>query len=203
MGFRIGDLNVYKTSPKAETIIVRCNTTSEHQIRLINNLFNKYGHVTICNSKNDKKNINCHLNTTFDFLIPKIDGVDKWIRDDNRCGAAFAAGYIDAEGSFMINQGRGRFKIDSYDKNVLHWFHKWLTDNGIAGKIWVIGKKGQGRADGTTLNSDLWRVNVNRADALLKFIGQIKPDLKHRKRIVDANKVLSNIAKRKAIGTIR
>jgi len=203
IGFRLGDLNVYKTSATAETIIVRCNTSSEAQIKLIKGLFGKYGHVTVCNSKNDKRNINCHLNNSFAFLLKKEDKVDNWIQKSNNANIAFAAGYTDAEGSFLIDQGKGRFKIDSYDKNIIHWFHRWLVVKNIRGKILLVGKKGESRPDGSKFNFELWRININEARSLYKFIKMIKQYLRHKKRALDAEKVFKNINIRKQNGTIK
>lgn len=203
IGFRLGDLNAYKTNPNAETIIVRCNTTSQNQIKLIKDLFGKYGHVTVCNSKDNKRNINCFLNNSFDFLLEKKDTVAYWIKKSNNASIAFAAGYIDAEGSFLIDQEKGRFKVDSYDKNIIFWLCDWLKANRIEAKILIVGRKGEKRQDGSRFNFDLWRINVNEARSLYKFIKMIIPNLRHKKRLKDAEKVLKNINKRKENRTIK
>src|SRR3989344_7759058 len=46
IGFRIGDLNVYKTSPKAETIVVRCHTTQKEQVDVLKQVFGSFGRVS-------------------------------------------------------------------------------------------------------------------------------------------------------------
>lgn len=202
IGFRIGDMNVYKTSPVAETIVVRTHTTSKDQLHLIKNLFRKYGRVTISKAKRGDMNINCFLNESFSFLLPKNDNIEPWIKRSKRLFSGFIGGYIDAEGNFTLNQGKARFKIDSYDQNILHQIHRWLLRRGINSKLRLIGKKGQLRPEGYYFNSDLWRLNVNDAQSLFKFINIIKPFVKHKKRNKDMQKTLKNIEIRKRRGTI-
>jgi len=202
LGFRLGDLNVYiPKSKKSETIVARCHTTDKVQVNLMKKLFAPYGQVTISKSVYGY-NINCFLNNSFKFLLPKVDKVEKWIEKNNKTAQAFIAAYTDAEGNFIINQGKARFKIDSYDKNILHWIYNWLIKNNVKAKLRIIGTKGQKRSDKTKFNEDLWRLNVNEAHSLEKTINMIKPYLQHKKRIEHVNKMLVNIKKRKEYGTI-
>jgi len=202
IGFRLGDLNVYKTSENAETVIVRCHTTCLPQIELMKNIFGKYGHVTSNTRKDGGTDVNCYFNKTFEFLLPKSDIVEKWIIDDEKCFRAFAAGYIDAEGTFGVYQERGRFKIDSYDKEILFQIHNWLDRNKISSKFFRVQLQGD-FLSGYRMNKDVYRVNVNGANDLLKFIGIIKPFLKHGKRVNDMEKVIENIKRRKLKRTIK
>jgi len=202
IGFRLGDLNVYRTSPNAETIIVRTHTTSKNQTLLIKNLFGKYGHVTVSGPEGGDVNINCFLDQSFSFLLPKYTNIETWIQRNSIFFTAFVAGYVDAEGSFGINQGRARFKMDSYDKNILHQIHYWLTKKMINSKLRLIGKKGELRPVGYRFNNDLWRLNVNEAQSLIKFISIIEPFVKHKKRIKDMKRAFNNIKIRKRKGTI-
>lgn len=202
IGFRVGDLRVHKSKPDAETIIVQCHTTQDVQIVLIKNLFEKYGQVTISRFKDGTIGANCYLNETFNFLLSKKDDIAPWVYKNKKFFAAFTAGYIDAEGNFIINQGRARFKIDSYDKNILGKIHCWLNKNNIRSKYRRIGEKGGLRPEGYFFNKDLWRLNVNEAYGLLKFINLVKPFILHKKRLKDINLCLSNIMKRKQRGTI-
>ena len=112
------------------------------------------------------------------------------------------AGYIDAEGSFTINQGRAGFKVDSYDKNVLKKIHCWLNKNRVRSKYHKIGRKGELRSAGYCFNKDLWRLNVNEANNLYRFINFIKPFISHKKRLKDINVCSRNILKRRRLGTI-
>jgi len=202
IGFRIGDLRVYKTNKHAETVIVQCHTTCDNQIKLIKELFGRYGKVTLTNLKNNSTDINCFLNKSFEFLLPKKDNIENWIYRDSKNFCGFMAGYIDTEGNFIINQGRARFKIDSYDKNVLKKIHRWLNENGVRSKFRKIGKKGELRPEGYCFNKDLWRLNVNEANSLSRFINFIKPFILHKKRLKDINLCSRNILKRKRLRTI-
>ncbi len=202
IGFRLGDLRVYKTRPFAETVIIQCHTTQNIQAILLKNLFSKYGKVSIANQKDRTIDINCYLNETFNFLLPKKDDIEPWICKNKRCFAAFMAGYIDAEGNFIISQGRARFKIDSYDKKILHKINFWLAKKKIISKFRLIGKKGESRPEGYLFNNDLWRLNVNEGHSIHRLINIIKSFMRHKKRLKDINSVFKNINKRQQRGTI-
>lgn len=197
IGFRLGDLNVYKTTNRSEVIVVRCHTTNMDQVEIMKALFCKYGQVSIAeNKKNKSYCINCFLNESFNFLLPKIDGVDDWISKDNNYSIAFAAGYIDAEANIGVYDGRARFKIDSYDKNIILWFYEWFLKNGIkcpepariAVKNQVYNQK-----FGYKYNKDLWRVRVSEKGSLIILLNLIKKYLKHKKRLRNLNECLQNI----------
>lgn len=202
IGFRIGDLRVYKTKPDAETIVVQCHTTQNVQTKLIKDLFGKYGQVTIREQKDGTFNVNCYLNESFNFLLPKKGEIERWICADKKSFCGFVAGYTDAEGNFILNQKRARFKLDSYDKGILCKIHSWLLQNNIKSKFRKIGEKGKLRPDRYYFNEDLWRLNINEADSLLRFIKLVKPFILHKKRLKDINLCLRNITKRKKLGTI-
>lgn len=201
LGFRIGDLNVYQTSKYSDVIVVRCHTTREEQINLIRKLFKKYGKVSV-GGKNKKgsKYVNCFLNKSFSFLLPKENFVDEWIGRSDNCANNFSAGYIDAEGNIGVYDGRARFKVDSYDKHVIFWMYDWLLKNGIhCPKPSMIGKKGQiyDKKEGYKYNKDLWRVRVSEKQSLRKLFSIIKPLLRHKKRLEHLNICLKNLNDRK------
>lgn len=202
MGFRVGDLNVYTPSPTANIVIARTNSTHTAQIEVMRLLFGKYGGIKVV-GKGQSKNVNCYLDKSFSFLlIKKPYLVEKWIKRDRRNSLAFIAGYIDAEGNFIINQGRARFKLDSYDYDILVWMHEWLLAQGVKSKLRLLGKKGDVRYGGGYWNGDLWRININEANSLYSFCKDIIPYLHHAKRINDVNKCLVNIRIRRSNGTI-
>lgn len=200
IGFGLGDLTIKK---EGHLIHMKLSTTRIEQMKLFKKLFSKYTFVRT--SKKDKqgaRRLDCYLNDTFDFLLVKKDYIPSWICSNNNYLVAFAAGYIDAEGSFGINQRRARFQIGSYDKNILHQIHRWLIDEKINSRLRLISKKGELRPAGYHFNNDLWRLNVNEAQSLIKFINIIKPFISHTKRIKDINIVLDNIKLRERNGTI-
>lgn len=208
LGFSVGDINAYKSSKNGNVIVARCHTTQKEQVRLFCSVFQKYGHVTVSHSQTTNNlpsfHINCYLNDSFSFLlISKPYHVENWIKNNFKNSISFIAGYIDAEGNFIINQRRARFKIDSYDFFILSWMHKWCCYHGIKSKLRLISKKGSARYDKSSFwNNDLWRLNINEAHGLLKFCKIIFPFLKHKKRVKDIRLCILNINKRKKDGTI-
>lgn len=197
LGFRLGDLNVYKTTKKSKVVIARCNTTSNEQVNLIEGVFSKYGRVSVSkNRKSGTITINCFLNDSFDFIVEKKDFVPDWIKKNNKYGLYFLAGYVDAEGSIGVYDGRARFKIDSYDKNTIFWIHEWCLKNGIkCPNVRKIGKKGQlyDKTRGYRYGNDLWRINVNKKESLLKLLKNLKLVIKHKKRKKDSLLAIKNI----------
>jgi len=195
LGFRIGDLNVYSPSTKSQTIVVRCHSTQVEQINVIKSLFQKYGKVTVSNNKGHY-HINCFLNQTFDFLAPKDSSILLWLHRENAYIPSFIAGYVDAEANFILNQGRARFKIDSYDLYILEFITNWLRLNDFNfrfRRIYKVGDEWNGRSP---LNKDLWRLNINDMVSLQKFIKLLLPLIRHSKRRKDMIICLKNIDKR-------
>ena len=45
-------------------------------------------------------------------------------------------------------------------------------------------------------NGDLWRLNINIAEELEKFIISIRPFMRHENRLAGAGRVLANVQKR-------
>lgn len=203
IGFRLGDLNVYKTSPESGVIVVRCHTTMDEQSNLMKDIFSKYGQVTCTKNKKSKsQSINCFLNNSFSFLLEKKDHVPSWISKQDHSAWSFAAGYVDAEANIGIYDGRARFKIDSYDKNIIKWFFYLFKKNLIscpAPKI--IGEKGKiyEKNHLYKYNEDVWRIRVSRKESLDKLLNILKPHLKHEKRIADLDLSLKNIHARRKI----
>lgn len=201
IGFRLGDLNVYKTSEKSEVIVIRCHTTNQDQVDVMNEMFSRYGQVSVNeSSRNGSFSVNCFMDNSFLFLLPKTDSVPEWIIDSPKASIAFAAGYIDAEGNIGVYDKRARFKVDSYDKNIIFVIFDCLKKNGIICPApRMIGKKNQiyNKAHGYKYNKDLWRLRVSEMNSLEKLFKIIKPYLKHKKRIEDLNKCLININDRR------
>lgn len=202
IGLRLGDLHVYKPSSTSGIIVVRGHSTIPEQHELFKRLFERYGRVW--QGKVDNRNaVNAYayLNQSFDFLLPKEDRVEAWIQDDGESSAAFVAGYVDAEGTFGVYEGRARFKLDSQDQNILTWVHRWLQSNRIScPSLHRIACAGEwSNAQGYRLRRDVWRITINRADSLLKFIGLIQPFLKHAKRRRDMLKALENVSNRSGV----
>lgn len=202
-GFRIGDLNVYSPNKNSRIVVARCHTTIRNQVRVIQKLFGKYGMVKISETKTGSYHANCYLDKSFDFLMNK-SVIPAWILKGNKnVKWAFIAGYVDAEGSFKLNQGRGRFKMDTYDHFVLSWVDKFLQKEQISGKLRQLCEAGELKYASYKWKNDLWRLDVNAADDLERFIQGMMPYLLHKDRIKDVNIVLENINERRKRGTIK
>ena len=202
LGFRYGDLNVYKPKGKSETIVVRCHTTHVVQEDLFKKIFSQYGTITV--SRNSRSmHMNCYLNSSFDFLLQKYNDLERtWLSKSKNRMWAFIAGYIDAEGTFGIYEGRGRFKVDAYDVLILKDTHTFLVHNGIRSIMRIIVRKGQ-PGNGSYWNNDVWRINVNESNSLAVLITNLLPFLTHKKRVQDARAALKNVVKRQANGTTK
>ncbi len=83
IGFRLGDLNVRMDLPTSKTIHVRCGTTIPAQVDLIRGLFEPYGHVNTRKGTIGETQVECHLDMSFDFLLPKEDRVPDWVTPDD------------------------------------------------------------------------------------------------------------------------
>lgn len=200
LGFRLGDLNVYKPKYKnTEIIVVRCHSTIPAQIKVFASLFNKYGRVTRSITANGRNiHVNCYLNNTFSFLLPKYNQDTRtWLNGASEHWWAFIAGYVDAEGSFRLNQSRARFALTAYDVDILNDVYAFLVANGIDARYRLIARQGQYSAANGLWNKDLWRLNVNGAATLKGFIEQLMPYLRHNDRVRDAQAMLANIQTRR------
>lgn len=201
IGFRLGDLNVYQTTAHSEVIVVRGHTTVLEQVEVIKSLFDSCGRVSISqNSKTGSYQVNCFLNETFRFLLPKRDKVEQWITNDDKNSAAFAAGYIEAEGNIKVYDGRARLKLDTYDKNIISWFYQWFKKEGIqCPPPYCIGKKGfvYNSKHNYKYAKDLWRIRVNKADELEKLFTLLQSHLRHAGKIRDIELCLNNIYERR------
>lgn len=197
IGFRIGDLNVYLPSEHSETIVIRSHSTIPEQTKLVQNLFCSYGRVTTSFRK-DKPNqtVNCFLNASFNFLLSKdFNEFSPWLRQSPKRFCAFAAGYIDAEATFGVYDKRARFKVDSYDRSILREMFRFFKAQDINIKFYPIVKKGDIKY-GQKWNGTVWRLSVNEKNSLKKFISFVYPFLRHKNRILQANRAVMNLKNR-------
>lgn len=196
IGFRLGDLHVEEGN---WAIRVRCTSTHQEQIDLVRDLFEKYGGVWISQPQEKRGiGITAHLNRSFGFLIPHEDKIADWVLVDDRLFAAFLAGYIDAEGSFVSSGGRAYFKVDSSDKGIL--FQAWmrLIEMGIEfSEPRLVRPKGTWiRQFQLASRRDIWRLTTERKETLYQLCEMLAPFLRHRKRVRDMEFVKSNVQSR-------
>lgn len=192
IGFRLGDLNV-KSKENTSVVLLKSNTTKKDQYDLIREVYGVYGHFKY-KIRNGTYYIWCNLDKSFSFLVPKEDMIESWILEDNKFFFAFLGGYTEAEGNISISQGRARFRIRSYDKNLLFHLYKKLNFLGINTKFGVAYKKGV--RYGRTYNRDCWGIFVNSKESLSKLFKFLKPYVKHKKRSSDLLFAEKNIVER-------
>ncbi len=195
IGFRLGDLHVFKRHPKSPTVIVQTNTTKEEQLVLFEQMFLKYGYIKRANrDKNGAISIRTYLNNTFKFLCPKADKVEPWILKNNGYFMSFLAGYADAEATFCICGNDGVMSIKTQDKNILFAIWRKLNDMGIlCKKPNMFRLKGSIDYRGIINNKDAYIFTIYRKDSLLSIIKLLEKYLKHGKRVKDMEIVKKNI----------
>ena len=196
IGLRLGDLHVEKGN---WAIRVRCTSTHQEQIDLIQDLFSEYGGVWISKPRPRRGTaITVHLNRSFDFLIPDDRCIEAWILSDGGFFAAFWAGYVDAEGTFVVSRGRTYFKVDSGDREILYQAWIRLGEMGIrfpeprlvrAAGTWI-------RQFQLASHHDLWRLASERKETLRQLCNLLSPYLRHKKRIRAMEAARANIASR-------
>lgn len=190
IGFRLGDLNFVKLSKNSPNFKLNTSTTKKEQINLIKKIFGSYGHF-YCKKIGGSYNIHCDMDKSFSFLLPKEDNIPNWILLNDNNFLAFLGGYIDAEGNFGIYQNRARFRIGSYDKNILYQLSNKLNRYGINTKFRLETKKGV--YNKKKLNKDFYRVSINDKRSLLIFIDCIQKNVRHEKRYKDMMNAKNNI----------
>jgi len=187
IGFRLGDLYAYKSS---FLVYIKTNTTKTDQAYLFKELFKNYGYVYIKENENNLINMQVNLNSSFSFLIPKRDNIDRWIIRNKSYFLAFLAGYTDAEGNIGVYSNRARFRIRSYDKNLLYLVHKKLNEMNIHNTY------GLEMPAGKKYNKDFWCTGVSKKHSLMKLLKLLKQYLKHPKRCKDLIMAEKNLLSR-------
>ncbi len=201
IGFRIGDLTVDKVNPGGQTIRVSCASTRPEQIELIKNLFEPYGGILLNGPyKNNRVFIQCMLNMTFDFLLPKSDAIPDWIIEKDETFLAFLGGYADAEAHIGISGNKASFRLATTDSNILTIVYDRLTQFGVkcpAPYPWL--RSGYTNKNNVTNHHDVWRLGVYSAKSVTLLLETLLPFLKHQKRRGDAKTVLNYLANEKLL----
>ncbi len=195
IGFRLGDLHIRKTHPNSPTIQISTNSTRQEQVDLMVSLFSAYGHVKITGpDKQGATNIRCYLNTSFAFLVPKSTKIEFWILKSKMCAVAFLAGYIDAEGSFGLNnRNQPFFSMKSQDKEIMSAIQSCILPSmHIETKLHFVRAAGS-VMNGIRSNKDVFGIFVYNRKDLGRLLSPLLPLLKHPKRKKDALKVFNRI----------
>jgi predicted DNA-binding protein YlxM (UPF0122 family) len=208
IGFRLGDLTVRMRNQgtDAAAIQVECTATHVEQINLALELFSPYGHVHVSSlRKSGVRDVSCHLNLSFDFLLPKQDAIPEWIlgcaqQGDMELFLAFLAGYTDARGRFSTPPLRynARFTLSSCDENILKQIRALLNDRLDVKCLPACLQfpKGYRNERGGKLGKDPWRLSVYRKSSLNRLCELLDPYLKHAERRADMHAVWANVIAR-------
>ena len=200
IGFRLGDLSVDR---RRFLIHVGCSTTLEPQVDLIKKLFSPYTFVYTKPSRILKGkwviDIQCLLNDSFQFLLPKKDIIENWILKNDTCFCAFLAGYIDAEGHIFTRLQKksitpfSGLEIQTYDKTILHQTWEKLNRLGIECPRPLLNKPaGYVSKSGIINNGDCWRLSITKKKSLNQLFEKIYPFIKHQKRRNDLEEAWQN-----------
>ncbi len=176
IGFRLGDLNVYRDY---DSVCVQSSTTILEQVELIGSLFNKYSKVNAKKCKDGAYHNQVRLNKTFEFLLPKEDLIEDWILNNDLYFVAFFAGYFDAEGNVQLYKNRLRLRIRSCDKNILYSMHQKLQTLGVRNIFRL--ELSAGIYKNKKLNKDFWCLSINRQQDIIELSKGVFPHLKHAK----------------------
>jgi len=213
IGFRTGDLYIYRINKTGETIKVEGTSTIPAQIKLIENLFNKYGHIYKDKIKGFRgdifQRVHCYVNDSFSFLLEKNRKIPKWILTNEKLFFAFLAGYIDAEGCIYIVNTKvpqANFMLSSYDKKIL--FQIWTELNLLnikCPKPVISARKGYtSKKKPTPYNQDYWSLAVHSKVSLISLFNNVSPLLKHKAKKIAVKNALENIKWRnKAFANLR
>ncbi len=195
IGFRIGDLGVRKQYPNSRTICVATGSTIKEQIELVNNLFKKYGKVWIKKTKYNKINAQIFLNESFDFLLNK--SIPYKLLKNKKTFLAFLAGFTDAEGNIGINHDRAIYQLGNYNKKILIFIKNKLKkyDISINGP-YESKNKGTYNKQGYIYNNNYNQIATVKKDNLLKLLNNLKPYIKHERKVRDLNLAIANINQR-------
>ncbi len=196
IGFRTGDLRVRKMYKRSETLLIDCASTHQAQIDLISSLFKKYGRIwTSLPTKSGKVQVECGVDLSFSFLLPKLSKFPQWTFRTNPLFLSVLAGFVDAEGCFYVNKNRkiAGFSIGNYNTQILKQVELKLTRFGFHPRLFMGVKKGYTGKDGYSHREDYWILSLYRKIDALDFSSKILPYLKHREKIDDARNVIRNI----------
>ncbi|HEX9721998.1 MAG TPA: hypothetical protein VGA53_01915 [Candidatus Paceibacterota bacterium] len=176
IGFRIGDLRARR---KGDTIHVDCASTKESQIKLIESLFRKYGHIwTGKPNYHGATQIEANLNLSFKFLLSKK--TPRWIFRSKNYFAPFLAGFTDAEGCISLSDGMAYYVLGNYNYHLLFEIHNQLIKLGIQCPKMILSQtKGYVGKDGYGHNEDYLSLRISRKVSLLQLFYLIGPYIRH------------------------
>lgn len=191
LGIVWGDFAIERPTADGRTIRLKTSTTRGEQVELVRSLFGRFGAV-----RYGGRTLGVMLDESFDFVEAKhSEQLPAWV-SGAEASAAFAAGYIDAEGSFGVYEGRGRFRIATCDAAVLRWLHSWCSQIGVRSHLARVARRGESSGAQPPHTRDVWAVTVNEGQSLLRLIATLEPFARHSARIARMTSVRSNVLER-------
>jgi len=148
LGLRAGDLS---GSRNHKQIRIATSTTRTAQIKMVKDVFGKYGHVGVYPFLNDKGRrewrVYCDLDRSFSFLLEKPEEIPEWILNNKQAFYSFFAGYMDSEGSWCIrkcgkNSIRFTLRVASTDKIILEQLKNKFEKYRFHPRMYLDKKKG-------------------------------------------------------------
>lgn len=198
IGLRIGDLRARKFYKNSTTILVDCASTRLDMVEHVVKLFKPYGRIWIGKpTKLNKVQVECSLNESFSFLLPKHTAFPNWTICNKHLFLSILAGFIDAEGSFFISaSGQTFFSLGNYNTVILKQISRLLRELEIHHRLFLGTKVGHVSTEGYIQNGDYWTLQINRKYDLYCFAKIIFPYLRYSRKIADVGKVFFNIEAR-------
>jgi hypothetical protein len=196
IGFCKGDIHAYVRGKTSETIRLLSATTKSEQIELFQSLFAPYGHVSVSNpDQRGAVHMNAFVNLSMDFLLDRSDSIPVWVLDKVDYFMAFFAGYVDAEAHIGVHNGYAVFKLDSCDKNIILQSYQMLCaiDEIVVPAPSICAAKGYKNKNGHAYAEEMWRLHVGAKSSLLVLFENLRPYLRHKKRIQDMEAAIQNI----------
>ena len=198
LGFAIGDLRVRLHNGSAsETISIACGSTKAAQIKLVQELFSKYGRVW--EGKPDRRgatNVEAFVNRSFSFLLP-TERDYSWCAENRNEFFAFLAGFTDAEGSFYISNGKAFISWGNYDLEILQFIHINLKRFGIeTPKICTDSLKGYVGSHGYARNKNYSHISCCKKETLRALISELGPFLRHADKKQRLATIVTNLKMR-------
>jgi len=197
LGLRTGDL--YATNKRK---LVRIETSSSKLglIEIFKNVFSKYGDVKVNERKGriTEKSFRTYiyLDSSFEFLVKKIEKMPEWVMNNNQNFFSFFAGYSDAEGSWIIANHKTKkginkdsiFSLGSCDKEILQQIHQKLKELGFSSHLYLEKEKCTKTQLGE-YSSDFYRIRIYGKD-VGKLANMTLPFIQHERKNKQALEII-------------
>lgn len=198
VGFAIGDLRVRRhNGSRSDTISIGCGSTKSAQIKLIKELFSKYGRVwTGKPNYRGVINIEAFVNKSFEFLLPDVRDYT-WCAKSKRHFFAFLAGFTDAEGSLFISDDKAVVAWGNYNVDVLRFIKSNLTKFGITiPKLYSDKLKGYIGTHGYCRNRNYCHLACHRKGEIAKMLKELAPYIRHADKKIALVRLKKNLIMR-------